>query len=98
MEEKVQTPSASPATSVASTPLESKPVKKPRSAAQLAALAKGREARGKAKASKASKASSKAAVVHDDDSADELLERVKHRNPEARITKRKRKDYDDRDS
>jgi hypothetical protein len=65
-------------------------VKKPKSAAQLGALAKGREAKKQKALDRASKQ-----VVRDDESANELLERVRHSDPEAKVTtRRKRKEYD----
>lgn len=63
--------------------------KKPRTPAQLEALAKGREAkRQKARST---------AVVKDDDSAKELVRRVRESDPESRVTtrsKRKRSFFD----
>jgi hypothetical protein len=58
--------------------------KKSRTPAQLAALAKGREA-------KKQKAMS-SAVVKSDDSASDLVDRVRNSDPEASVSKRKRKD------
>jgi hypothetical protein len=70
-------------------PAPKKP-KKPRTPAQLEALAKGPKAAAQAKRQKRSTA----AVVKDDDSADELVERVRNSDSEATVTheriKRKR--------
>jgi len=64
--------------------------KKSKTAAQLAALAKGREIRRQNREGRS--------VVRNNDSADELLERVKHQNPEAEVKRGKRKRYDGYDS
>ena len=87
---QTQTASSQPSTATSTTtPLEAK-VKKPKSAAQLAALAKGREVKKQKALDRASKQ-----VVRDDESANELLERVRHSDPEAKVkTRRKRKEYD----
>ena len=79
------------------TTLESKPVKKPKTAAQLAALAKGREAKRQKALDRGSNSNSKQ-VVRDDDSTNESLERVNHSDPEAKVTRRKRKGYEGYDS
>jgi len=96
------TPSAQPAapsTSIPAAPATPPPEtkknsKKPRSAAQLAALAKGREKRTmNVKEQKASKSRARSVVKHEE-SANELIEKVKEELPEATVTKRKRKKHD----
>ena len=89
-------------TSTTSTPeTPSKPAKKSKTAAQLEALAKGREVkRQKALTRARERESSAGKVVRDDESANELLGRVRDADSEARITPRgsgsggKRKQYD----
>jgi hypothetical protein len=94
MSDSAQTPTQTSTVTQTSTPTPPKPEKKPPSQAKLAALAKARAANSqKALERKATR------VVRDDNSAEELLDRVQQSDSEAHVVKRtggKRKGYEGR--